>query len=135
MRRSVSMPLPSSMLTTPSRPTWSIALASTEPISVSPLAEIVPILAIILLDLAGLACPEIFFRAIGRANSISRLRPIGSRPPATARIPPCMIALAMTIAVVVPSPTSSETFEPTCRIMRPPMSSIGSNRLTWRAIV
>src|ERR1700683_3630705 len=106
-------PEPSSTVITPSLPTFSIASAMVLPIDSSAFAEIVPTCAMALESLQGL---ESFFSSSTAAMtplSIPRLMSIGLRPEATALRPSRMIAWASTVAVVVPSPASSEVLEAT----------------------
>src|SRR5579872_1338630 len=114
---------PSSTVITPSRPTLSIASAIVLPIDSSPLAEIVPTWAIDFESLEGL---ESFFSsstAVATALSMPRLMSIGLRPEATALRPSRMMACASTVAVVVPSPASSEVLEATSFTICAPMFS------------
>lgn len=57
------------------------------------------------------------------ALSMPRLMSIGLRPEATALSPSRMIACARTVAVVVPSPASSEVLDATCLSICAPMFS------------
>src|SRR5450432_3895252 len=110
---SLSRPEPSSTVITPSLPTFSIASAMVLPIDSSEFAEIVPTCAIALESLQGL---ESLFRsstATVTALSMPRLISIGFRPEATAFKPSRIIAWARTVAVVVPSPASSEVLDAT----------------------
>ncbi len=93
------------------------------PIDSSEFAEIVPTWAIALESLQGL---ESFFSsstAAITALSMPRLRSIGLRPEATAFRPSRMIACASTVAVVVPSPASSEVLDATSFTICAPMFS------------
>src|SRR5581483_9720525 len=120
---SFSRPEPSSTVITPSRPTLSIASAMVLPIDSSPLAEIVPTWAIDFESLEGL---ESFFSsstAVMTALSMPRLTSIGLRPEETAFRPSRMIAWASTVAVVVPSPASSEVLDATSFTICAPMFS------------
>src|ERR1700749_4157958 len=110
---SLSRPEPSSTVITPSLPTFSIASAMVLPIDSSLFAEIVPTWAMVLESLQGW---ESFFSSstqVKTALSIPRLTSIGLRPEETAFRPSRMIAWASTVAVVVPSPASSEVLEAT----------------------
>src|SRR3979490_1425275 len=110
---SFSSPWPSSTVMTPSFPTFSIASAMVSPMDSSEFAEIVPTCAMALGSLQGF---EIRFNSsvvTSTALSIPRLMSIGLRPEATALRPSRMIACASTVAVVVPSPASSEVLEAT----------------------
>ncbi len=93
------------------------------PIDSSPLAEIVPTWAIDFESLEGL---ESFFSsstAVITALSMPRLMSIGLRPAETAFRPSRMIAWASTVAVVVPSPASSEVCDATSFTICAPMFS------------
>ena len=120
---SLSRPEPSSTVITPSLPTFSIASAMVLPIDSSEFAEIVPTCAMALLSLQGL---ESFFSssvAAMTALSMPRLMSIGLRPEETALRPSRMMACASTVAVVVPSPASSEVLEATSFTSCAPMFS------------
>ena len=104
MSSSVSRLVASSIVMTPSLPTFCIACAIISPISRSSLAEIVPTWAIS-------ALVEIYFDPFLRsltteatAMSMPRRKSIGFMPAATALTPSRTIAWASTVAVVVPSP-------------------------------
>src|SRR5690242_712984 len=108
---SFSRPEPSSTVITPSLPTFFIAVAMMSPILESLLAEMVPTCAIALSSAVGL---ESFFSsptAAVTAVSMPRFRSIGFMPAATALRPAWMNACASTVAVVVPSPATSEVLE------------------------
>ena len=107
---SVSKPLASSTVITPSWPTFSIASAIFLPMSESPFAEIVATWAISELFLTGRACDSISATTAFVANSIPRLMSIGFIPAAITRRPSRTIFWANTVAVVVPSPASSPAF-------------------------
>src|SRR6266404_1402650 len=120
---SVSRPLASSTVMTPSLPTFCMALAIMSPISRSPLAAIEP------------TCPissdvEIFLERFltssttaSTARSMPRFRSIGFMPAATARTPSLTMAWASTVAVVVPSPATSLVLLATSRTIWAPMFS------------
>src|SRR5437879_6566 len=120
---SFSSDLPSSTVITPSLPTFSMASAMILPTSLSRLAEIDPICATSLDESQG---REIFFSSSTTAItalSMPRLRSIGFIPEATYFIPSRTIACASTVAVVVPSPATSEVLEATSFTIWTPMSS------------
>src|SRR5512132_215364 len=120
---SFSSPLPSSTVITPSLPTLSIASAIVLPIDSSALAEIAPTCAISLLVVHGLL---IFFSSSTTAMtalSMPRFRSIGFMPAATYFMPSRMMACARTVAVVVPSPATSEVFDATSFTICAPMFS------------
>ena len=120
---SVSSDLASSTVITPSLPTRSMASAIMEPISPSPLAEMVP-------TWATSAVVEIFLdffcnsaTTASTAWSTPRFRSIGFMPAATALEPSRTMAWARTVAVVVPSPAMSLVLEATSRTIWAPMFS------------
>ena len=122
----VSRPLASSTVMTPSLPTFSIASAIRLPISVSLLAEMVPTCAISFLPVVG---TEIFLSSSTTAStalSMPRLISIGFAPAVTFLRPSRKIAWASTVAVVVPSPATSEVLVATSFTICAPMFSIGS---------
>src|SRR5215212_5732146 len=122
----VSRPLASSTVITPSLPTFSIASAMRSPISLSLFAEMAPICAISFLPAVG---TEIFFSAsttVATALSMPRLSAIGFTPPVTLRNPSRTIACASTVAVVVPSPATSDVLVATSFTICAPMFSSGS---------
>src|SRR5208283_1842208 len=120
---SVSMPLASSTVMTPSLPTFCMASAIIRPISASPLALMVPTCAV--------SASVVIFRVrlassstrATTALSTPRFRSIGAIPAATARPPSRRIAWASTIAVVVPSPATSLVLDATSRTICAPMFS------------
>src|SRR6516165_6645814 len=108
---------------TPSFPTLRIASASIRPISVSPLAEMVPTCAISSLV-------ETFFERVlmsltiaSTAMSTPRLRSIGFMPAATALTPSRTMTWARRVAVVVPSPATVLVLLATSRTICAPMFS------------
>src|SRR5258706_5035838 len=120
---SFSRPLPSSTVMTPSLPTLSIASAIVLPISGSAFAEMAPTWAISFDVVHGL---EIFFSsstATVTALSMPRLMSIGFMPAATYFMPSAMIDCARTVAVVVPSPATSDVFDATSFTICAPMFS------------
>src|SRR5215210_529451 len=120
---SVWMLFASSTVMTPSLPTFSMALASISPTSVSPLAEIEPTCA----TSAEVPIFLVFFwsssTTTATALSMPRLRSIGFMPAATALAPSRMMAWASTVAVVVPSPAVSLVLDATSRTICAPMFS------------
>src|SRR5579885_1600777 len=120
---SVSRPLASSTVMTPSLPTFCIAVAIMSPTSRSPWAAIEPTWAIS-------SEVEIFLERFftssttaSTARSMPRLRSMGFMPAATARTPSRTIAWASTVAVVVPSPAMSLVLLATSRTIWAPMFS------------
>ena len=107
------MPVPSSTVITPSLPTFSIASAMILPISASELAEIAPTWAMALPSLQGLDISCNVLVIAYTALSIPRFKSIGFIPAATNLCPSTRIARANTVAVVVPSPATSEVLEAT----------------------
>ena len=132
---SVSRLLASSTVITPSLPTFFIASARKSPISLSPLAEMVPTWAISSFEVTFF---EFFFSSsttASTARSMPRLRSIGFMPAATALAPSLTIAAASTVAVVVPSPAMSEVFEATSRTICAPMfSNLSSSSISLATV-
>src|SRR5437762_182749 len=131
----VSRPFASSTVMTPSLPTFSIASATLSPIVRSPLAETVPTCAIS-------SRPFVSFEAFlsasmttGTALSMPRLRLIGSWPAATSLAPSVKIARASTVAVVVPSPATSEVLEATSfTICAPMFSNLSGSSISFATV-
>ena len=133
---SSSMPkvFDSSMVTTPSLPTLSMASASTSPMAGSA-AEMEATWAISDLSSISLAWLSMSFTAAATAAfSMPRLRLSGLAPAATLRRPSCTSAWASTVAVVVPSPAMSLVLVATSFTSWAPMFSNGSSSSTSRAI-
>src|SRR5262245_55382952 len=119
----VSADFDSSTVITPSLPTFSIASAIRLPIVLSLFDAIVATWAISFLSLVDF---EMFLRSLttaATAASMPRLRPIGLAPAVTFLRPSRKIAWASTVAVVVPSPATSEVLEATSRTICAPMFS------------
>ena len=121
---SFSRVLPSSTVITPSLPTFSIDSAMMLPTESSELAEIVPTWAISVWSEHGLESPLSASVAARTPLSIPRLRSIGFMPAATPFRPSCRIDWAKTVAVVVPSPATSEVFDATSFTIWAPMFSV-----------
>ena len=119
------MVLDSSTVITPSLPTFCIASAMTSPMVESLLAEIRPTCAIMSPE-TGLESFLISSTATSTALSMPRLIAIGFAPAVTALTPSRKIACARIVAVVVPSPATSEVFDATSRTIWAPMFSSGS---------
>ena len=120
---------------TPSLPTLSIASAIRFPIVGSLFAEMEPTCAISFFPSTGRL---IFFNSsitLATARSIPRFRSIGLAPAVTFLRPSRTIAWARTVAVVVPSPATSDVFDATSRTIWAPMFSIGSSSSTSFATV
>nr|GMD26745.1 Uncharacterised protein [Ipomoea batatas]GMD80438.1 Uncharacterised protein [Ipomoea batatas] len=99
---------------TPSLPTFSIALAISSPISLSPFAEIVPTWAI---SSDVLIIRALLFRFVtteSTAMVMPRLRSIAFIPAATDLQPSANIARVRTVAQVVPAPATSLVALATC---------------------
>src|ERR1700756_3659692 len=120
---SLSRPEPSSTVITPSLPTFSIASAMVLPIDSSAFAEMVPTCAIALESLQGFESRLSSSTTAMTPLSTPRLMSIGLRPEETALSPSRMIACASTVAVVVPSPASSEVLDATSFTICAPMFS------------
>ena len=80
------------------------------PTAESLFAEMVPTCAMALESSHGVAMPWIFSTAAATALSMPRFKSIGFIPAATDFKPSCKIACASTVAVVVPSPASSDVW-------------------------
>ena len=125
------MPLPSSTVITPSFPTFSIASAIISPTAISPLADIVPTCAIALSSVQGTLRPLTCWTAAETALSMPRFKSIGFIPAATDLFPSLTIDWASTVAVVVPSPASSEVWDATClSIWAPIFSNLFSSSIS-----
>src|ERR1700733_4678488 len=120
---SLPSPWPSSTVITPSLPTFSMASAMVLPMDSSEFAEIVPTCAMAFGSLQGLARRLSSSVVTRTAWSMPRLMSIGLRPEATAFRPSRIIAWARTVAVVVPSPASSEVLDATSFTICAPMFS------------
>src|SRR6185312_6784060 len=132
---SVSMLLLSSIVMTPSFPTFFMASAILAPISVSPFEEMVPTWAISSLDVTFLALAFSSSTTVATAWSIPRLRSMGLAPAATDLAPSRMMACARTVAVVVPSPATSEVFEATSlSIWAPIFSNLSSSSISLATV-
>src|ERR687895_1017257 len=120
---------------TPSLPTLFMASAITSPMVGSLLAAMVPTWAISLGSLVGLERPFSSAVTASTALSIPRLRVIGSWPAATSLTPSANIWRARTVAVVVPSPATSEVLLATSLTIWAPMFSNLSSNSTSLATV
>src|SRR5437899_9603792 len=131
----VSRLLASSTVMTPSFPTFSIASAIKSPMVRSPLADTMPTWAISALLLVDL---ESFFSSSTTAVtalSTPRLRLIGWWPAATSLAPSVKMARASTVAVVVPSPATSEVFEATSLTIWAPMfSNLSASSISFATV-
>ena len=131
----VSRPLASSTVITPSLPTFSIASAMMSPMVESLLAEMVPTWAISRRSLVGL---DRFFSSpvtASTARSMPRFSDIGSWPAATILMPSVKIDRASTVAVVVPSPATSEVLDATSfTICAPMFSNLSSSSISLATV-
>src|SRR5437868_13236814 len=135
MSTSVSSDLFSSTVMTPSLPTFCIACAIILPIAASPLAEMVPTCATSEEAATGLARFSRSLTTAWTAISIPRFRSIGFMPAATDLAPSLTIACASTVAVVVPSPATSEVLEATSRTICAPMfSNLSSSSISLATV-
>jgi len=98
----------------------------------SEFAEIVPTWAIAVVSAQGVEMDSKCLTAPETALSIPRFRSIGFMPAATAFIPSRTIACARTVAVVVPSPATSEVCEATSlTICAPIFSNLSSSSISF----
>ncbi len=132
---SVSKPLFSSTVMTPSLPTFCIASAICWPIWVSPFAEMVPTCATSSEPCTVRAWALMSSTTTATAFSMPRFRSIGFMPAATDFMPSLTIAWARTVAVVVPSPASSLVREATSRTICAPMfSNLSSSSISLATV-
>ncbi len=125
---------PSSTLTTPSLPTFSMASAITSPMARSR-ELMVATRAMSSLPATSLDWAAIWSTTRSTAASMPRLRPIGLAPAATFLRPSRTIAWASRVAVVVPSPATSLVAVATSRTSWAPWFSKGSSTSISRAMV
>lgn len=111
---SVTSDFPSATVMVPFDPSLSKIPARSSPMCLSPFAEIVATCPISYLPLTGIVCSFKPKTTSSTAIYIPLLRSIGFIPAATDLHPSLKIARAKMVAVVVPSPASSFTFEATC---------------------
>src|SRR5205085_4018129 len=132
---SVSSDLASSTVMTPSLPTFCIACAIILPMFESPFDEMVPTCATSAEEETFLARFSMSLMTAATAMSMPRLRSIGFMPAATALAPSFTIACASTVAVVVPSPATSEVLEATSRTICAPMfSNLSSSSISFATV-
>ena len=124
---SVSRPRASSTVMTPSLPTFSIASEISSPISMLLLAEMAPTWAISRLPLVSVDASASALTTTSTPLSMPRRMPIGFVPAVTFFSPSTKIAWASTVAVVVPSPATSEVLVATSLTIWAPMFSTGSS--------
>src|SRR5213592_373954 len=123
--RVVSIVLDSSTVMTPSLPTFFMASAMMLPTCLSVLALMVPTCAI-MSPFTSRESLLISPTATSTALSMPRLSAIGLAPAATVRTPSRKIAWASTVAVVVPSPATSDVLLATSLTICAPMFSSAS---------
>ena len=114
---------PSWTVMVPCSPTFSISSDNKFPISLSPFAEIVPTFAIYSFPFTALLLWLRSLTTVSTAILIPLLKSIGFIPAATDLHPSLKIALAKTVAVVVPSPATSFVLFATYFINDAPMFS------------
>ncbi|GBF28762.1 hypothetical protein MnTg03_00323 [bacterium MnTg03] len=102
------------------------------PTLTSSLAEIVPTWAIAVVSVQGFEPDFMLSTAAMTALSIPRFKSIGFMPAATAFMPSRTMAWARTVAVVVPSPATSEVWEATSlTICAPIFSNLSSSSISF----
>ena len=132
---SVTKPLFSSTVITPSLPTFCIASAICRPISVSPFAAIAPTWPISSVPETVRDCALMSSTTMATAFSMPRFRSIGFMPAATDFMPSLTIAWARTVAVVVPSPATSLVRLATSRTICAPMfSNLSSSSMSLATV-
>src|SRR5262245_11858456 len=133
--RVVSRLFASSTVMTPSLPTLLMASAMMSPIVESLLAEMVPTCAISFWSLVGFESDLSPSKILPTARSTPRFRLIGSCPATTIFRPSVKIARASTVAVVVPSPATSEVLEATSfTICAPMFSNLSSISISFATV-
>ena len=123
----VSTERASSTVMVPSLPTLSIASAIILPITPSEFAEMVATCSISLFSLTGRLSLTSSATTHSTAFSMPRFTAIGAAPAVMFLMPSRKIASASTVAVVVPSPATSEVFDATSRTICAPMLWYGSS--------
>src|SRR5689334_8929155 len=117
----------SSTVIVPSLPTLSIASAIILPMTLSEFAEIVATCSISLFSLTVLLRFLSSDTTTSTAFSMPRLMYIGDEPAVTDLRPSLKMASARPVAVVVPSPATSDVFDATSRTICAPMFWYGSS--------
>src|SRR2546426_6555879 len=131
----VSRLFASSTVITPSFPTLLIASAMISPMVESLLAEMVPTCAISFCSLVGLESDLSSFTTASTALSTPRLSVMGSCPATTIFKPSVKIARARIVAVVVPSPATSEVLDATSfTICAPMFSNLSSSSISFATV-
>src|SRR5262245_26831332 len=124
----VSMERASSTVIVPSLPTFAMHSAMILPISVSPLAEMVATCSIFVLSSFTSSDRLLSFATtVSTALSMPRLMYIGEEPAVTLLSPSLKMDSASTVAVVVPSPATSDVLDATSRTICAPMFWYGSS--------
>src|SRR5580765_5760238 len=120
---------------TPSFPTLLIASAMISPMVGSLLAEMVPTCAISFCSLVGFESAFSSAVSADTALSMPRFNVIGSCPAETILSPSVKMARARTVAVVVPSPATSEVFEATSfTICAPMFSNLSASSISFATV-
>ena len=133
--RTVSIDFASSTVMTPSFPTLPIASERISPIVSSLFAEIVPTWAISPASRVAFDCLCSASTIAPTAASIPRLSSIGFIPATTSLLPSRKIAWASTVAVVVPSPATSEVLLATSfTICAPMFSNLSSSSISFATV-
>src|SRR4029079_5973257 len=131
----VSTLFASSTVMTPSLPTFSIASAIMSPIVLSPFADTVPTCAISSRPLVDFDRRFSSSVTAFTALSMPRLSVIGWWPAATIFEPSVKSARARTVAVVVPSPATSDVFDETSfTICAPMFSNLSENSISFATV-
>ena len=118
---------------TPSLPTFSIALATISPMARSLFAEMPATCAISVRVAQGFARRFNSATNASTAWSMPRFKSMGFMPAATYFMPSVTMPCASSVAVVVPSPATSEVLLATSRIICAPMFSSRSSSSISRA--
>jgi hypothetical protein len=130
-----SIDFASSTVITPSLPTFSMASASILPIVSSPFADTVPTFAISSESRVGFDRLPSSSTMAATALSMPRFRSIGFMPATTSLLPSRKMACASTVAVVVPSPATSDVLEATCfTICAPMFSNLSSSSISFATV-
>jgi hypothetical protein len=120
---------------TPSLPTFSMASERIPPIVGSLLAEIVPTCAISWESRVALEAFASDSVNAPTAASMPRFRSIGFMPATTSLLPSRKMAWASTVAVVVPSPATSEVLDATSfTICAPMFSNLSSSSISLATV-
>jgi hypothetical protein len=129
------MALASSTVITPSRPTFSMASARSSPMVASPLALMVPIWAISSRRWVAFDCSLRPSVTCATPASMPRLSSMGLCPAATRRAPSLYMDWASTVAVVVPSPATSEVLAATSfTICAPTLASLSESSISLATV-